>query len=88
MLSKAKKWAPYDAKCTTCKAALPKDYQVRHGPAGLLGLEKDCRTRPDHRKRGLPWYPQFCQRCAYRKGICAMCGKQVLDTSGLKMSTA
>ncbi|KAI9272450.1 PDZ-binding protein [Sporodiniella umbellata] len=23
----------------------------------------------------------YCQDCSYKKGICAMCGKQVLDTS-------
>jgi len=26
----------------------------------------------------------FCQGCAYKKGICSMCGKQVLDTSKYK----
>lgn len=25
--------------------------------------------------------------CAYKKGICAMCGKQVLDTSSYKQSS-
>ncbi|CAO3613318.1 unnamed protein product [Cunninghamella echinulata] len=28
----------------------------------------------------------YCQSCAYKKGICAMCGKQVLDTSNYKQS--
>ncbi|GBG87221.1 hypothetical protein CBR_g45280 [Chara braunii] len=28
----------------------------------------------------------YCQTCAYKKGICAMCGKQVLDTSMYKQS--
>lgn len=25
--------------------------------------------------------------CAYKKGICSMCGKQILDTSGYVMSS-
>eukprot|EP01116_Phalansterium_solitarium_P012835 TRINITY_DN29495_c0_g1_i1.p1 TRINITY_DN29495_c0_g1~~TRINITY_DN29495_c0_g1_i1.p1 ORF type:complete len:104 (-),score=22.82 TRINITY_DN29495_c0_g1_i1:108-419(-) len=29
----------------------------------------------------------YCQGCAYKKGICAMCGKKVLDTKGYKMSS-
>jgi hypothetical protein len=30
----------------------------------------------------------YCQPCAYRNGLCAMCGKQVLDLKGYKQSTA
>ena len=29
---------------------------------------------------------QYCTICAYAKGLCAICGKQVLDTSMYKMS--
>lgn len=29
----------------------------------------------------------WCIDCAYKKGICAMCGKQVLDTSAYKQSS-
>ncbi|PIO75304.1 hypothetical protein TELCIR_02645 [Teladorsagia circumcincta] len=29
----------------------------------------------------------YCQTCAYQKGICAMCGKRILNTSGLRQST-
>ncbi|CAJ0562353.1 unnamed protein product, partial [Mesorhabditis spiculigera] len=28
----------------------------------------------------------FCQTCAYQKGICAMCGKKMYETSMLKQS--
>ena len=28
----------------------------------------------------------YCQGCAYQKGMCAMCGKQILDTSSYKQS--
>ncbi|PVZ99840.1 hypothetical protein BB558_004125 [Smittium angustum] len=31
-------------------------------------------------------HSNYCQSCAYKKGICAMCGAQVLDTSKYKMS--
>ncbi|RCN44522.1 hypothetical protein ANCCAN_09513 [Ancylostoma caninum] len=29
----------------------------------------------------------YCQTCAYQKGICAMCGKRILNTTGLRQST-
>ncbi|CAM9802569.1 unnamed protein product, partial [Phaeothamnion confervicola] len=29
----------------------------------------------------------YCQACAYEKGICAMCGRKVLNTSSYKMSS-
>ncbi|KAI8908857.1 microtubule-associated protein CRIPT-domain-containing protein [Powellomyces hirtus] len=30
---------------------------------------------------------RYCQQCAYKNGICAMCGVQILDTSGYKMAS-
>ncbi|MBA0557835.1 hypothetical protein Golob_014877 [Gossypium lobatum] len=29
---------------------------------------------------------KYCHTCAYSKGVCAMCGKQVLDTKLYKQS--
>ncbi|KAK4386679.1 Cysteine-rich PDZ-binding protein [Sesamum angolense] len=29
---------------------------------------------------------KYCHTCAYSKGVCAMCGKQVLDTKFYKQS--
>eukprot|EP01127_Copromyxa_protea_P022610 TRINITY_DN8202_c0_g1_i1.p1 TRINITY_DN8202_c0_g1~~TRINITY_DN8202_c0_g1_i1.p1 ORF type:complete len:108 (-),score=22.93 TRINITY_DN8202_c0_g1_i1:11-298(-) len=29
----------------------------------------------------------YCQQCAYKKGICTMCGRKILDVSGYKQST-
>ncbi|CCA70738.1 hypothetical protein PIIN_04672 [Serendipita indica DSM 11827] len=29
----------------------------------------------------------YCHGCAYKKGICSICGKAVLDTSAYTMST-
>eukprot|EP00051_Salpingoeca_urceolata_P020267 m.302665 g.302665 ORF g.302665 m.302665 type:complete len:100 (+) comp19581_c0_seq1:1599-1898(+) len=31
-------------------------------------------------------HAHYCQGCAYKIGICAMCGKQVQDTKNLKQS--
>ena len=30
----------------------------------------------------------YCQQCAYKKGICAMCGVKVLKTQGYRQSAA
>ncbi|KAG7401568.1 hypothetical protein PHYBOEH_000626 [Phytophthora boehmeriae] len=29
----------------------------------------------------------YCNQCAYKKGICSMCGKKVLNTTEFKMSS-
>jgi len=29
----------------------------------------------------------YCQACAYKNGICAMCGRKVLDTTNYKQSS-
>ncbi|CAG8624832.1 1260_t:CDS:2, partial [Ambispora gerdemannii] len=31
-------------------------------------------------------HAHYCQGCAYKKGICAMCGKQILDTTMYRQS--
>jgi len=33
-------------------------------------------------------HSKYCQGCAYKKGICAMCGKQVLDTKDYRQTSA
>ncbi|CAH1991928.1 unnamed protein product [Acanthoscelides obtectus] len=30
----------------------------------------------------------YCQACAYKKGICAMCGKKIISTKNYKQSAA
>ena len=30
----------------------------------------------------------YCQQCAYKKGICAMCGVKILKTQGYRQSAA
>ena len=29
----------------------------------------------------------YCQACAYKKGICAMCGKKILDTKNYRQTS-
>jgi len=29
---------------------------------------------------------KYCQKCAYKRGVCGICGKKILDTSAYKMS--
>nr|CAH0102428.1 unnamed protein product [Daphnia galeata] len=29
----------------------------------------------------------YCQPCAYKKGICSMCGKKIIDTKSYKQSS-
>eukprot|EP00298_Acanthocystis_sp_HF-20_P005358 c15553_g1_i1.p1 GENE.c15553_g1_i1~~c15553_g1_i1.p1 ORF type:complete len:104 (+),score=33.02 c15553_g1_i1:25-312(+) len=31
---------------------------------------------------------QYCQECSYKRGVCSMCGKQILDTKMYNQSTA
>lgn len=37
-------------------------------------------------KQQLHQEAKYCQSCSYKKGVCAMCGKQVLDTKSYKQS--
>ncbi|KAL0482167.1 hypothetical protein AKO1_013355 [Acrasis kona] len=37
-------------------------------------------------KAQLPNGGKFCQACAYKKGLCEICGKQVLDVKFYKQS--
>eukprot|EP00049_Salpingoeca_infusionum_P001218 m.46318 g.46318 ORF g.46318 m.46318 type:complete len:107 (+) comp10916_c0_seq1:116-436(+) len=32
-------------------------------------------------------HAHYCQGCAYKIGICAMCGKQLVDTKNMKQSS-
>eukprot|EP00055_Hartaetosiga_balthica_P005773 m.17465 g.17465 ORF g.17465 m.17465 type:complete len:99 (-) comp4786_c1_seq1:881-1177(-) len=32
-------------------------------------------------------HAHYCQGCAYKIGICAMCGKQIIDTKDLKQTS-
>ncbi|KAJ7623148.1 PDZ-binding protein [Roridomyces roridus] len=45
------------------------------------GKCKDCK-QPVTQNKG-----KYCHGCAYKKGLCAICGKQVLDTTGYVMSS-
>ncbi|GAA5885776.1 hypothetical protein JCM16303_006059 [Sporobolomyces ruberrimus] len=48
------------------------------GTIGKCGFCKSTVARPE---------AIYCQGCAYKKGICSMCAKPILDTSQYKMSS-
>ncbi|RDB23336.1 Cysteine-rich PDZ-binding protein [Hypsizygus marmoreus] len=45
------------------------------------GKCKDCKQPVTQNKA------KYCHGCAYKKGLCAICGKQILDTTGYVMSS-
>ncbi|CUA75676.1 Cysteine-rich PDZ-binding protein [Rhizoctonia solani] len=42
---------------------------------------KDCKSSVSQNSA------KYCHGCAYKKGLCSICGKQVLDTKGYVMSS-
>ncbi|KAH9951212.1 microtubule-associated protein CRIPT-domain-containing protein [Amylocystis lapponica] len=44
------------------------------------GKCRDCKSTVTQNKA------KYCHGCAYKRGVCAICGKKVLDTSGYVMS--
>ncbi|XP_063697945.1 cysteine-rich PDZ-binding protein [Culicoides brevitarsis] len=53
----------------------------RFNPIGELRPCRICRSKT-HQKGAY-----YCQACAYKKGICAMCGKKILNTKGYRQSS-
>lgn len=74
--AKLNRFNPIDRKCRLCKTKVNQDnYHYCQGE----------KIDGPFVQEGL-----MCSMyidCAYKKGICAMCGKQVLDTSSYKQST-
>ena len=76
--------------------AAPDPWKGSGGPGGKLGenkaLKKGVRSNPYGsackvcRLKVSIQGATYCTQCAYGKGICAVCGKQVLDTTMYKMS--
>ncbi|GAA6007294.1 cysteine-rich PDZ-binding protein [Rhodotorula paludigena] len=87
LLSSKARYSPY-APAPSSSAGKGKEkgkekggMDVAGGSGGTVGRCETCRSvvaRPG---------AKFCQGCAYKKGLCAMCGKQILDTTGYKMSS-
>ncbi|KAI0033917.1 PDZ-binding protein [Vararia minispora EC-137] len=50
----------------------------RYSPYGS-GKCKDCKQPVTQNKA------KYCHGCAFKKGICSICGKQILDTKGYAM---
>ena len=65
---------PGENKALTAKKA-------RFTPYGTFGKCRICKSSV-HQVGS-----HYCQGCAYKKGICAMCGKQILKTQGYKQSS-
>ncbi|CEH17606.1 Microtubule-associated protein CRIPT [Ceraceosorus bombacis] len=42
-----------------------------------------CKTCGTNASQGF----MYCQGCSYKRGVCAMCGKMIMDTSKHKMSS-
>ncbi|KAF8515958.1 PDZ-binding protein [Gautieria morchelliformis] len=51
----------------------------RYTPYG--GKCKDCKQNVSQNTA------KYCHGCAYKKGICSICGKKILDTTGYVMSS-
>ncbi|CAM9470958.1 unnamed protein product [Heterosigma akashiwo] len=61
-------------------------FSLRRGKGkheGLPPLERACRIC----KQKVAQNAHYCQECAYAKGICAMCGRRILNTKEYKMSS-
>ncbi|KAI0061034.1 hypothetical protein BV25DRAFT_1806264 [Artomyces pyxidatus] len=41
---------------------------------------KDCKQTVTQNRA------KYCHGCAFKKGLCSICGKQILDTSGYQMT--
>ncbi|GAA5827384.1 hypothetical protein JCM3770_000546 [Rhodotorula araucariae] len=86
LLSSKARYSPYapatDSKAKgKGKATATAAADVAGGAGGAVARCEVCRSvtaRPG---------AKYCQGCAYKKGLCAMCGKQILDVSGYKMSS-
>ena len=70
-LSKKKQWQPYSAKCTVgLPVLLPSHFRISCDRIPCTLLAQTCKT-------SITKDYKYCQPCSYRKGLCAICGKQV-----------
>jgi hypothetical protein len=56
---------------------LPPPARLAAGTIVALNIAPHC---PLHLHAAAAY--KYCQGCSYQKGLCAMCGKQILDTKG------
>ena len=62
-------------KCKICKVSYPKS-KVSETSISIIFFQQKVHQVGSH----------YCQACAYKKGICAMCGVKVLSTKGYRQS--
>ena len=65
-------------KCRICKVNPPHCTVRSHGLSNWTCFQQKVHQVGSH----------YCQQCAYKKGICAMCGVKVLKTQGYRQSAA
>ncbi|GAA5940744.1 cysteine-rich PDZ-binding protein [Sporobolomyces koalae] len=80
LLSSKARYSPYAPPPKTPTGALSsgKGKGKESGTIGKCVFCKSTVARPE---------AMYCQGCAYKKGICSMCAKPILDTSQYKMSS-
>ncbi|BGP42088.1 hypothetical protein JCM10450v2_006174 [Rhodotorula kratochvilovae] len=81
LLSSKARYSPYAPAADKKGKGKAAAADVAGGAGGAVARCEVCRSvtaRPG---------AKYCQGCAYKKGLCAMCGKQILDVSGYKMSS-
>ncbi|GAA6016338.1 hypothetical protein JCM11491_006822 [Sporobolomyces phaffii] len=81
LLSSKARYSPYAPPAKTPTGALNKAGKAGTKESGTIGKCVFCKStvaRPE---------AMYCQGCAYKKGICSMCAKPILDTSQYKMSS-
>ncbi|ORY88996.1 hypothetical protein BCR35DRAFT_300756 [Leucosporidium creatinivorum] len=83
LLSAKSRYSPYAPAASTSKGgALNKS--ASGGKAAAAATFGKCETCKSTVARA---GAKYCQACAYKKGICSMCSKSILDTSQYKMSS-
>lgn len=77
--------------CDRCEAKLTEEPK-RKGPSNmLLVARKRHRVDPIGRncrlcEKSVQGMYHFCNKCAYTRGVCAICGRKVLDTRFYKQT--
>eukprot|EP00697_Spironema_sp_BW2_P014162 gnl/Spiro4/4552_TR2269_c0_g1_i1.p2 gnl/Spiro4/4552_TR2269_c0_g1~~gnl/Spiro4/4552_TR2269_c0_g1_i1.p2 ORF type:complete len:115 (-),score=18.68 gnl/Spiro4/4552_TR2269_c0_g1_i1:172-486(-) len=63
------------------------DRRRQRRPAGPLGVRPcKCQECKQPLNPHADQHHILCQTCAYKSGLCSMCGKKILDISGYRQS--
>mmetsp|Transcript_34177 Transcript_34177/g.59773 ORF Transcript_34177/g.59773 Transcript_34177/m.59773 type:complete len:82 (+) Transcript_34177:1472-1717(+) len=77
--------------CDRCEAKLTEESKSKGSSNMLLVSRKRSRVEPVRRncrlcEKSIQGLYHFCNKCAYTRGVCTMCGRKVLDTRFYKQS--